>query len=163
MKQQHRTGRRRGCGFTLVEIMIVVVIIGLLATIAIPAFNKIRERTLVSRTINDLRIFRAAIDNYTLEHGDYPEDSNTGSLPPELEGYFPEEKFTEGTPVGGEWDVEFEDSGTITSAIGVHIRPFSERTVRLLVMVDESIDDGLEKGGSFQRLEDDRYYWIIEE
>jgi type IV pilus assembly protein PilA len=39
----HRSIRRSNPGFTLVEIMIVVVIIGLLAAMAIPAFQKVRQ------------------------------------------------------------------------------------------------------------------------
>ena len=54
-------------GFTLVEIMIVVVIIGLLAALAIPAFQGVRERSLQSIMDNDARQISAAATQYFLE------------------------------------------------------------------------------------------------
>ena len=56
-------------GFTLVEIMIVVVIIGLLAAMAIPAFNKVRDTSQSKAIINNLRQIASAADQYFLETG----------------------------------------------------------------------------------------------
>jgi type IV pilus assembly protein PilA len=56
-------------GFTLVEIMIVVVIIGLLAMMAIPAFNKVRENSQDKTVMNNVRQLSAAADQYFLENG----------------------------------------------------------------------------------------------
>ncbi len=57
---------RKG-GFTLVEIMIVVAIIGLLATIAIPNFVKARSTAQMNACINNLRQIDGAIQNWALE------------------------------------------------------------------------------------------------
>ncbi len=54
-------------GFTLVEIMIVVAIIALLASIAVPGFLRARKRSQASRIINDLRLIDGAIDQYAIE------------------------------------------------------------------------------------------------
>ena len=55
-------------GFTLVEIMIVVVIIGLLAAMAIPAFQQVRESSRGSAMDNDARQLAAAAQQYMLEN-----------------------------------------------------------------------------------------------
>ncbi|MBU26410.1 MAG: prepilin-type cleavage/methylation domain-containing protein [Gammaproteobacteria bacterium] len=55
-------------GFTLVEIMIVVVIIGLLAAMAIPAFQKVRESSRASAMDNDARQIASAAQQYMLEN-----------------------------------------------------------------------------------------------
>jgi type IV pilus assembly protein PilA len=56
-------------GFTLVEIMIVVVIIGLLAAMAIPAFQKVRQNSQDKAVLNNARQLSAAADQYYLENG----------------------------------------------------------------------------------------------
>ncbi len=58
---------RKTQGFTLVEIMIVVVIIGLLAAMAIPAFQKVRQNSRRGALINDARQLGSAAQQYMLE------------------------------------------------------------------------------------------------
>ena len=55
-------------GFTLVEIMIVVAIIALLASIAVPGFLRARKRSQATRILNDLRLLDGAVDMYAIEN-----------------------------------------------------------------------------------------------
>jgi type IV pilus assembly protein PilA len=88
MKTSHRNSK----GFTLVEIMIVVVIIGLLAAMAIPAFQKVRDNSVGKAMENDARQVAAAAQQYFLENGGsttvgFTVDSATGLVSGPLSSY----------------------------------------------------------------------------
>ena len=76
--------KRNTAGFTLVEIMIVVAIIGLLAAIAVPNFVQARTNARRSTCINNLRLVDAAKEQYALENN---KDSATTPASGDLTAY----------------------------------------------------------------------------
>ena len=60
-------------GFTLVEMMITVAIIGILAAIAVPAYSNYVERARVSAAISDIATMSVQIEHYFVENRFYPD------------------------------------------------------------------------------------------
>jgi prepilin-type N-terminal cleavage/methylation domain-containing protein len=94
-----RIQKNRKAGFTLVEIMIVVAIIGLLAAIAIPNFVRARQTAQTNACINNLRQIDGAKEQWALENnaadGDPITDVQVGDY---IKGGFPDE-----CPAGGDY------------------------------------------------------------
>ena len=65
-------------GFTLVEILIVVVILGILGAIVIPQFKPAATEAKTSRVASDLQVMRAQIGLYKIQHNDDVPGTTTG-------------------------------------------------------------------------------------
>lgn len=146
-------------GFTLIEIMIVVLIIGLLAAMALPVFKKIASNSKTGVFAADIKMLSRAMEEYTLAEGLYPPDTSTGTYQAEFEGYISAAFYEKTTSLGGNWDTEYNDNG-ITSGVGV-VDPTVE--VQELQKVDKMIDDGNLSSGRFRSLGSGRYYWVIQD
>jgi|SRR3989339_325713 len=68
-------------GFTLVEILIVVVILGILAAIVIPQFTNASTEAMENSLKSDLHTMRAQLELWKVKHGDVPADTLSVLVP----------------------------------------------------------------------------------
>lgn len=69
---QNKTYKRLQAGFTLIEIMVVVVILGILAAIIVPKVIDKPDQARVVRAKQDINAIQSALDLYRLDNGSYP-------------------------------------------------------------------------------------------
>lgn len=74
------TSKRHSSGFTLVELLIVIIIVGILASLVLIAFNGAQGRAHDATIKTDLRNFGNKLQQYYVINGQYPPSSNLTSL-----------------------------------------------------------------------------------
>ena len=72
--------------FTLVEILIVVIILGILAAIVIPQFSEASDDARLSSMVSDLQTVRCQLELYRVEHGIYPDGVDSTAWVAQLTG-----------------------------------------------------------------------------
>ena len=133
--------------------MIVVVIIGLLAAIAIPAFLRMKERSMAARYINDFRQFDSGYQRFALESGGLPAAATAaGVVPPGMAGYLPD-AYSQKSPMGG---------GYVWSGPSAHIvLVASNATDSIMQLVDAALDDGDLTTGEFVKIGGSAYGYHV--
>ncbi len=82
-------GRRRG-GFTLLELLIAVVIVGILAGVALPAVQGALQKARASQLVADARVVSLAAYDYLSDNGAFPAGAGWGVVPAQLQPHLPE-------------------------------------------------------------------------
>ena len=90
---------RRRSGFTLIEIMLVVVIIGILAAVAVPKLGQNLAKAQINATRGTIKALDSSIDSYMLDH--------SAKLPPALQDLIPYIKNAKTVPKDS-WGVDFQ-------------------------------------------------------
>lgn len=92
--------RRFVAGFSLVELMVVIVIIGVLATLLLPQYKKAVERSRQAEAYTNLGVIRNSQVRYYAEYADYAYDANWAALDvPQPDTYF----FSYSLPASSSW------------------------------------------------------------
>jgi prepilin-type N-terminal cleavage/methylation domain-containing protein len=80
-------GRQRNAGYTLIEVVVVMAIIGIIANIAIPIYRHARLKAEAAKIVADFVAVRFAASQYYHDHREWPKEAPSGNEPKELTPY----------------------------------------------------------------------------
>ena len=149
-------------GFTILELVIVVAVIGILAAIAIPMVSSYRDKAKLIHIASDLRNFRDGFTAYVVDNGCYPPDSHNDA-PFNLingygtENYLPINAWTEEPYWGGFYNWEGPNSYPY-AGISIYGTAASQE---IMTKLDTVFDDGNLSSGVFRKTPNGRYTYII--
>lgn len=113
-------------GFTLVEILIVVVILGILAAIVIPQFTEASTEAKLSSLCSDLQTVRSQIELYKVQHNDKLPGAGTATFTQAMTGY---------TDIDGAVWVDGTSTGT---RYGVYLQQIPTNPFNQLATIQEN-------------------------
>lgn len=139
--------------------MVVVVIIGLLAALAIPAFQRVRQASEITRVVNDFRVFAQAFEIFNTQNGYWPPNVGPGVIPAGMSGDFKADVWQKATVIGGRWNWDFNNAAFTA---GISISGFTCDDAELTA-IDAKIDDGDLTTGNFQKITSTRVTMILQQ
>ena len=76
-------------GFTLLELMVVIVIMGILVRIALPRFQDMRDRAVAAHIIGAIKVVETGVYSYSAASNAWPPSASSGSVPKGLSSSLP--------------------------------------------------------------------------
>ena len=127
MARRSTSGKREG-GFTVAELLVVLLIIGLIAAIAVPNVSGAITRAKETALLENLSVMRQALDDYFADKGAYPGDLNA-LVEQRYIRFIPDDPVSD---AGVAWETITGEGGTVMNVqssseeVGTNEVPYSE-------------------------------------
>lgn len=163
-----QTGGGAAAAFSLVEIMMVVAIISLLASLAVPSAKRYQLNSRATVIASDLRTFAGVFEAYAQENGSFPAESAPGEVPAGMADRLGVTDWQRVTPLGGQYNWENnQQHGGVRYRAAICISETSaaplEVNADMLLAIDKIIDDGDLTTGSFRTGVNNDALYIIQQ
>jgi type II secretory pathway pseudopilin PulG len=136
--------------------MVVVLIISMLMAVAVPSYQRVRQKAKAAALVNDLRVFAAVFQAYAHENGVWPVETPAGIVPAGITSQeLKVDVWTHVTPNGGKFDWEYNQiHNGIKYRAALAITDGDELPLvvdmEMFHQMDLALDDGNLNTGSFR-------------
>jgi prepilin-type N-terminal cleavage/methylation domain-containing protein len=142
-----RRCRRRG--FSLIELLTVMAVIGLLAAIGIPRYQEMKRRAYLASVASDFNAIRVAAYNYFADHSTYPPDGASGIPPAVLVPYLPQNFSFSGPRYTLDYDAWPSPLNPSQMIIGVTVTAGDQELVNMIARSIRAGGIGLNVGNGY--------------
>jgi prepilin-type N-terminal cleavage/methylation domain-containing protein len=138
-------------GFTLIELIAVIVVLAILAGVAIPRYIDYSVRAAASADAATLKVLSRAVLAYHRDTSQWPADELWSTTPAVLQPYLSSQAFAQTPALGGSWDYNNWIAAGWTPPVNIAMMPPFATTFPAdrLTRLDATIDDGNLATGSF--------------
>jgi len=134
--------------FTLIEVLVVVIVIGILAAVVVPKFVSAQGESAVAATAEDLKSIETAIGMYNAKSGVWPTEVAQGVTPPGVGSYFKGPiPLAKPCPIGGVYDYDAPAAGQ-PAQISIRAVAGNAFTAGNAQALDAHFDDGDTSAGT---------------
>lgn len=136
--------------------MVSMSIGSIVMSFAVPKVKQAERQSRSTIIVADLRTFSTAFEGYAQERGSWPEESDAGKIPTDMEGRLGPTGWLRPTPIGGQynWESNQMHGGVrYRAAISISETSISGLPVNeeILLEIDKLLDDGNLDTGSFRK------------
>ena len=136
-------------GFSLIELMTVVSVLGLLVAIAVPRYRDTKRRAFAAKIASDFNTVRVAAYNYFADNNTYPPDGSPGVAPAALLPYLPQNfKFANGNYTL-DYDVWPSPSDPKQLVVAVTVTSGDQELVNMIARNSPSGGTGINVGNGY--------------
>lgn len=143
------TIKRRRRGFSMIELMTVMAVIGLLAALGIPRYRDMKRRAFYANVVSDFNTVRVAAYNYFADNATYPPDGGSGAPPAVLVPYLPEGFVFENENYTLDYDVWPSPFNPSQFVIGVTVTSKDQELVNLVARNIQAGGMGINVGNGY--------------